>query len=119
MISSFLMNAAVDVIRRGTYTPGAPTTTYDEWTEPAYGEDAVVASVRGRIRPLSIREQQALSDAAPTTGEYRGYLPRGTDVAIGDRVRKSTGETFEVRGVTPDPAGTDRYVLLELSQVVP
>jgi len=119
MISGYLMNARVQIVRRGTYTPpgSPPPVTYDAWNAPSYGEDAVVGTVSGRIRPLTIAEQRQLSDDAPTTAEYRAYLPPDTDVRIGDRLRKLTGETYEVRGVTPDPAGTDRYVFAELARV--
>lgn len=110
----------IEIVRRAAAAPAGPPATYDAWNALAYGADQVVATVAGRIRPFSVREQELLSDAGSTVAPARAYLPRGTDVRAGDRLRKTPGgETYEVRGVTPDPGGTDYYVFVELIRVVP
>lgn len=118
MISPLIFNQRVDVLRRAAAAAPGPETAYDAWNAPAYGADAVVATVDGRIRPLTVTEQAALSEAGATSTGYRAMLEAGTDVRIGDRLRAS-GQTYEVAGVIPDPAGTDYYVLVYLTRVTP
>lgn len=110
----------IEIVRRAAAAPAGPPATYDAWNALAYGADAVIATVAGRVRPLSVAEQGLLSEAGSTRTDARAYVPTGTDVRAGDRLRKTpTGETYEVRGMIPDPAGTSAFVFVELVRVVP
>lgn len=112
-MSAQVLRHSLEVLRVSLASPAG----VDEWNQPVYTSDAVVATVAAQIQPLSMTEVVALSDAGAQVGDYRAFmLP--TDVRTSDRIRRvDTDETFEVRSVI-DAAGVGHHLELLLHRVV-
>lgn len=122
-----LFGHTLQVRRAAPYSPAS----VDEWNQPTYEADATVATVRGRIEPMSVTEVALLTDAGAQLGDYRGWCAPA-DLRISDRIGHDetlcpmptavdlATQTFEVRAAETKQAGDGavHHVELLLRRVV-
>lgn len=114
IVSRQVFRHELQILRSTAVDPATVT----DWnvTPAADGTDSVVATVRGRVSPVSTQEQAELSDAGAIAGEYRALI-WPMDVHESDRIRRiDTDETFEIRAKR-DLGGAAKLLQLELHKV--
>ena len=113
--SALIFDSQIGVLRRPLLaTADDPPATYDDWNADAYGPEALVRTVPGRVRVVEAAEGETYADDGPTRVAGRGWLMYA-DLRVGDRVRQPDGRTWDVRGVRTAPPGD--WVIAELVRV--